>query len=324
MHLSNPRAVVVYNPTAGRFPSRLLTERAAVVLQKAGWQVQLEQSQDSQHIYRLASQAAAQGVDYFLVAGGDGSVNQAVTGLAGSDTALGVLPAGTANVWAQELGLPGLTWTRWMALEESARLLAAGRVCRIDVGLCNRQPFLLWAGLGLDAFVVHRIEPRPRWEKNFAVVQYAASVVWHAAYWRGVQMQVEADGEVIAGHFILALVSNVHLYAGGLANLSPQARLDDGRMDLWLFEGETLGDTVQRAIDLFSGGHLTSDKVQQRTFSTLAISSASPAYVQLDGEPVDITAPLVFSVWPKSLNVLVPQVVPQPLLTFDDHGAERA
>ena len=109
------QASLIYNPAAGRFPSRMLIERAAQVLNKQGWDIQLQVTHGGPHITQLARQAVQQGQDAVFVAGGDGSINYAVRALLDSDTALGVLPAGTANVWAQELGLPGLTWTRWMA-----------------------------------------------------------------------------------------------------------------------------------------------------------------------------------------------------------------
>lgn len=307
------RAILAYNPTAGRFPSRLLAERAGRVLEENNWKVQLEQTQSGEHIVHLARQAAEAGLEAFFMAGGDGSLNQAVKGLIGSETALGVLPSGTANVWAQELGLPGLTWTRWLALEESARRLATGKICPVDVGYCNGRPFLLWAGIGLDAFVVHRIEPRKRWEKHFAVVQYATSLVWRASYWHGMNLKVEADGKQISGHFLLAVVSNVHLYAGGMANLSPQARLDDGTMDLWLFEGETLGDTVQLAWDLWAGRHVESERVQCVPFRHLRLESDSSTHVQLDGEGFNGDGEVEIEVEPLALNVLVPEKTPQPL-----------
>jgi diacylglycerol kinase family enzyme len=152
------RGVLVYNPAAGRFPSRLLAERAANVLRTYGWQIHLEQTRDGEHITQLAQEAAKEQLEAFFVVGGDGSLNRAIPGLVGTETALGVLPAGTANVWAQELGLPGLSWTRWMALEESAHCLAQASVGKIDVGLCNDRPFVV-GRVGLDAFIVHRIEP---------------------------------------------------------------------------------------------------------------------------------------------------------------------
>jgi YegS/Rv2252/BmrU family lipid kinase len=286
-------------------------------LRQEGWTIDLEQSLSGEHITQLATRSADAGLDAFFMAGGDGSLNYALAGLTGSDTALGVLPSGTANVWAQELGLPGLSWTRWLALEESARLLAVAQSRWVDIGICNDRPFLLWAGVGLDAFVVHRIEPRSRWEKYFAAIQYGASVIWEANFWRGMNLRVETDGQHVEGHFLLALVSNVHLYMGGLANLSPQARMDDGLMDLWLFEGETLSDTMQIALDLLRGAHVQSQRVSQLKFNRLRLESESPTYVQVDGDPADVVSPVTITVRPKALRVLVPEQTPQPLFEKD-------
>lgn len=155
-----PKSLLVYNPVAGRYPSRMLTERAANVLQQYGWSVEIETTTGGDHIQSLACQAVQDKKDSLIIVGGDGSINKALSGLAGTETALGVLPAGTSNVWAQELGLPGLSWTRWKALEESAHRLARGHVKSVDVGLSNGKYFLLWSGIGIDAFIVHRIEPR--------------------------------------------------------------------------------------------------------------------------------------------------------------------
>jgi diacylglycerol kinase (ATP) len=301
-----PTGMLAYNPAAGRFPSRLLAERAANVLRAGGWDISLKQSSDGGHITRLARQAAGDHLDALFIAGGDGSINRAVAGLAGSETALGVLPAGTSNVFAQELGLPVLTWARWMALEESARKLVKAPVHQVDLGICNDQPFLLWAGVGLDALIVHRIEPRKRWEKHFAVMHYGTSAVWEAGFWRGMNLKVEVDNQRVEGHFLLGLVSNINLYAGGILHLSPQARMDDGLMDLWLFEGETLGDTVQLALDLLSGRHDRSHKVFHTLFRELRMETESTLYLQEDGEPVIGESPATIKVLPQTLRVLVP------------------
>jgi YegS/Rv2252/BmrU family lipid kinase len=321
-----PRGFLVYNPYSGRFPSGLLAERAANVLRQSGWDIRLLQTRSGKHMTRLAKLAARKRMDALFVVGGDGSINLAVAGLVGTDTALGVLPAGTANVWAQELGLPGLSWTRWLALEESAQRLVTATVHSTDIGQCNNRYFLLWAGIGLDGFVVHHLEPRGRLEKYFALVQYAAGTVWNASLWHGMSLRVETDGTLVSGHFILAAVSNIHLYAGGLAMLSPDARLDDGLMDLWLFKGETLGDTVQRAWDLWAGRHLQSDQVHYIPFRSLTMESDSPLYIQVDGEPVDPSPRVTIQVHPKALRVLVPQKVPHSLFSQSsnfDH-AERS
>jgi YegS/Rv2252/BmrU family lipid kinase len=308
-----PKAYLVFNPAAGRFPSRMLTERAAEVLRSQGWEINLRQTNGGPHITELATKAVNQEMDAFFIAGGDGSINNAVAGLMDSDTPLGVLPAGTANVWSRELGLPGLAWTRLMALEESARQLSNADVYSVDIGLCNGIPFLLWAGVGLDAFIVHHIEPRARWEKHFAVARYASIAMQRASFWGGIKLDVAVDNHEISGHYILGVVSNVHLYAGGLAEISPFARLDDGEMDLWLFAGETLLETLKHAWDLWSGRHLKSDQVQCIPFKKLHLSSSSELHVQVDGEPIQNNDDVTIEVQPKALKVLVPQKAPRAL-----------
>lgn len=311
------KALLIYNPVAGRYPSRLLTERAATVFRRKGWSIDIETTRDSEHVSQLAHQASAADLDALIVVGGDGTLNRALPGLVGRRTALGVLPAGTANVWAQELGLPGLSWTRWMALEESAHRLASGNVKKIDVGMCNQSYFLLWAGIGLDAFLVHRIEPRKQWEKHFALVQYAATAVWNAAIWHGMNLQAVSENNHVEGHYMLAVVSNIRLYAGGLARLSPNAQLDDGKMDLWLFEGDSLEDTFRQAWDLWSGKHLQSERVHYIPFEEITLASDTEMSVQIDGEPERGGKSIRVKVLPLALNILVPDTIPQGLFRAD-------
>jgi YegS/Rv2252/BmrU family lipid kinase len=308
------RGDLLYNPTAGRFSSGLLAEGAANVLRGYGWEIHMHQTESGAHVTQLAREAADRGKDGLFVIGGDGTVNLAVRGLIGSQTALGVLPGGTANVFAQELGLPGLTWTRFFALEESAHLLGLGKVHSVDVGQAGDIPFLLWSSVGLDAFVIRRIEPRQRWEKHLSTVAYAASSVWHAQYWRGINLKVIADGKKIEGHYLMGVASNIHLYAGGLAQLSPSALLDDGTIDLWLIEGDDLGDTIQQAWDLLNGWHTESPTVHCLPFQTLEMESDAPLYVHVDAEPVEYNQrSIMVKVLPKALKVIVPPQPPRQL-----------
>jgi diacylglycerol kinase (ATP) len=305
---------MIYNPNAGRYPSGILAERAANVLRAGGWTINLIRTHDGSHVTQLARNAVEEGKDALFVVGGDGTINLAVRGLAGSSTALGVLPGGTANVLAQELGLPGLTWTRWMALEESAYRLVEATIREVDIGVCENVPFLMWSGIGLDAFAVHHIEPRSKGEKLFANVTYAATTAWQATKWHGINLRVTADNLHVSGHYLLALMSNIHLYAGGLAEVSPRALLDDGTMDLWLFEGDTLGDTIQRLWDLYAGRHVDSDKVRYISFKNLKVESDSDLYVQVDAEPLNIRSQsITVKVVGRGLRLLVPKALPREL-----------
>jgi diacylglycerol kinase family enzyme len=86
----------------------------------------------------------------------------------------------------------------------------------VDIGLINQVPFILWAGIGLDGFIVNRIEPRGRWEKMLSTLHYGAASIWEASSWHGMNLDIVVDGFQIQGHFLLALACNIHLYAEGL------------------------------------------------------------------------------------------------------------
>lgn len=312
------RAKVIYNPMAGRFPSLPLVERAADVFRKAGWDISVAETTRDDQITNQCQEALENQLDVVLIAGGDGSLNRAVGTLMGSGTALGVLPAGTANVWAQEIGLPVLNWTNWSALERSADKLIGGSIKKVDVGLCNSTPYLLWAGLGLDAFVVHHLEPRNRWEKQFAELQYAANAAWLARRWEGMNIEIWVDDDYISGTYLLALVTNVALYAGGIATISPGAKIDDGKMDLWLFSGDTLGEAVQHIWSLLSGKHIDSNHVLGVQCQQIKINSEADLYLQVDGEPLASDREISISIQPQALKVLIPQQDSSQLFSEDD------
>jgi YegS/Rv2252/BmrU family lipid kinase len=306
---------LIYNPMAGRFPSLPLVERAVKTLESNGWEIDITRTEGGDQITKLAKRAATSGLDAIFVAGGDGSIHQAVAGLLGSETALAVLPAGTANVWAQELGLPTLSWTNWGALETSVKKILNGTVRTMDVGVCQGIPFLLWAGVGFDAFIVHHLEPRSRWQKQIATTHYAANVAWYARTWSGMDLNIWADGEKVSGIYVVALVTNIHLYAGGLAEISPKARIDDGIMDLWLFAGDTLLETLQHMFDLASGKHLSSEKTNYIPCKKVIIKSKTDLYLQLDGEPIAPSKKITMDIRSQALRVLVPRDVPKPLFS---------
>ncbi len=226
--------------------------------------------------------------------------------LAGTSTALGVLPAGTANVWAQQFNLPRLGWTSPFALEEAAARLARGRVRNVDIGTCNGQPFLMWAGVGLDAQVVNSIEPRERWEKVLATVHYAIQTVWTARNWTGIPVRVTANHQVWEGRFLVAVATNIRSYAGGLLELSPAARVDDGLLDFWLIGGTSLSDTVVRVAQVLTGRHVDASGVAHLQAEEALFELPDDTALQLDGEPGWIQPPARLRVRKRVLKVLVP------------------
>jgi diacylglycerol kinase family enzyme len=261
-------------------------------------------------VTEIAREAAEDGLDALFVIGGDGTIRRAASGLVGSRTALGILPAGTMNVFAKELSLWHFTWYRPWGLASSVSKLATARLSQVDVGRFGSQYFLLWVGIGLDAITVQQLEPRPRLDKFVTVPHYAAQVVWNATQWHGQELQFRVGGQEISGQYILVVVANVRKYVGGLVTISPQARLDDGEMDLWLFSGSALMDTARHAANIVTQRHTHSLDVQRLPFRSLEIESGHTFGLQVDGDPEPGFQKLELEVLPRALRLLVPNGSP--------------
>ena len=264
------------------------------------------ETQSGAHTIELARQAAAEKKEAVFAVGGDGTIGNVVNGLVGSETALGVLPAGTANVWSIELGLSPFSWHRPWVLQQNASLLAKAPIHPIDVGTCNQYSFMMWAGIGLDALAIHSIEPRIRLEKFFSMPEWTAKTIWQAAQWNGIQLRLWADDHEVEGRFILAVATNIRHYLGGLSKLSPDAYLDDGLLDMWLFRGSHLGDALRHAYDMWRGNHFNSDMARRITFKRLRVEADSPYWIQTDGEPRGSTQQTEIQVQTRALRMLMP------------------
>jgi len=300
------KALVLYNPSAGRIPVSPFVHNAAKVLAHLGWEVTVEATQSGAQATERAQQAAGQ-LDAVFAVGGDGTVGQVASGLVGSETALGILPAGTMNVFGMEIGLQPFAWNRLWALDENIRLLAHSPIHMVDVGRCNDKHFLMWSGMGLDAVTIGQIEPRLRVDKFFTVPIYAAQAVINATTWKGQELQFWVDGQEISGQFLMAVVSNIHKYIGGLVTLSPDTYLDDGLMDLWLFPGSTMEETVRHALEVATQQHVSSKSIQRISFRQLRVESSSPLFLQMDGDPVPATNQLEIEVLPRALPLIIPE-----------------
>ncbi|MBI3160536.1 MAG: diacylglycerol kinase family lipid kinase [Chloroflexi bacterium] len=315
-----PSADILFNPVAGRISAEGAVHKAAALLEAAGWQMQVLRSRSGRHTTHLARQAARSGRDAVFVAGGDGTLGETVRGLLGSDTALGVLPSGTANVWAQELGYATLTAFRPGALEEAARAQAEGWTQWMDVGLCNLRPFLLWTGVGLDGEVVRQMESQRAGRRRFPYLLYSWQILRSIVRWRGLRLSMEVDGQPLEDRYILALVSNIRLYNGGFTTLAQRNCVDDGQLDLWLFKGEHPADSFRYVVELLSNRHHDDPAVTRHTFERIAVTGKYRFILQMDGDAVGAPRRLEITARPRALRVLVP---PQPPAGLFSRPPER-
>jgi diacylglycerol kinase family enzyme len=174
---------------------------------------------------------------------------------------------------------------------------------------------MLWAGVGLDALMVNQIEPRRRFEKTFGIAQYGAAVAANLPRLNGRALRVTVDGEQIEGTFLLGVASNIRLYAGGVAKLSPLAVLDDRKMETWLLGGRSLLDLAARAGEILTQRHDQSEAIIQRRFESLRIEADEPLHLHLDGDPYPSAQVMNIRVLPGALWALFPSQTPQQLFS---------
>jgi diacylglycerol kinase (ATP) len=196
---------------------------------------------------------------------------------------------------------------------ESAQALMAGKVQQMDMGcLPNGRYWLLWAGVGADSYVVEHIEPRPKWSKELGRLGYTLQTLAVAPGFRPMQAVVEIDGRFFEDEFILVLISNCRLYAGGQVILSPQARLDDGMWEVWLFRGQNPADVFHHLVQALRGKHLQDRKTTLVNGRSITIHTTPTMPYQTDGDPTGKT-PLTCEIKPGVLHLLVPTTAPKDL-----------
>lgn len=215
---------IIFNPVAGRRKRHLLDDVVGR-LRAAGAEVTIDLTEGPAHATALARAAAQRGqADVIVAAGGDGTVSEVARGLLGQDIPLGIVPLGTANVLAIEIGLRPKA-------EEVAAMLLQGPVETIGTGLVQGEVFLLMAGIGYDGEVVHRINPRLKrlWGKGAFIL--SGLNVWLRGPAHDISLSV--DGQEKRAAWVI--VTNVRHYAGPFV-LAPDAAITKPGLTLFLFQ----------------------------------------------------------------------------------------
>ena len=301
------RSSLIVNPTSGPWDIRREIPTVLKHLEGHGWHTTLHETLQAGEATELAREARDEGLDAVFVAGGDGTINEVINGLAESSVALGVLPGGTGNVWAKELGLPTRSPLHWSPLAESVRALVPGTIRRIDLGRVNDRYFLQWAGLGLDAEVAYTMEPRTRTQRRLGALGYIVAGVVTARTMGGTRTRILIDEELIYRRTILIVISNSQLY-GGKVRIATDARLDDGLLDVNIFSGSGFSSVMRAVMGVVTGLHVYDPRHSFYQGHSIEIETDKPMAIHVDGEPFG-TTPMVCEVVPRALSVLIPRQI---------------
>ncbi|HEY8543863.1 MAG TPA: diacylglycerol kinase family protein [Acidimicrobiales bacterium] len=291
-----------------------VTPRSRVVIRKAlsaDHDVTLAETARRGHATRLAQGAVAAGTDVVVVLGGDGTLNEAANGLAGSNTALAALPGGSTNVFARTIGLPN------DPIEATGQLLdalAQRSIRRVGLGSVNGRYFMFHTGVGFDAAVVAQVEKRSSLKRyaGHPLFVYAGFATWLRHYDRSrPHFAVEhLSGDVIDdGYLTIVMNTNPYTYLGNRPlDLSPETTLDNGLAAVTL---RTMRfDRTIRVVGsaLGTGKALRSSRwVDHRTdLAGLTVRAHSPVPYQVDGDHLGEGTRFTFRHAPDVLDLVLP------------------
>ena len=296
-----PHAILVRNPASRSTLRDDALAEVVRVAEDAGWRVTSMTTRRPGDATAIARYAATEHADALIVNGGDGTISDAVNGLAHSGTALAVVPGGTVNVWAKEARIS-------KDPVAAMRQAISGERRRIDLGRAGDRYFMLMAGVGFDAGIVARMGSGLK--RRLGAWSYLLAAVPAAIRYNARPVQITVDG--VAGRTIMywMVIGNTRLY-GGFREITHRARVDDGVLDVaWMRHGgpkHLLGDGVR----LLRGAHDRAPNVRYLQAKNIDIETAGLP-VQVDGEPHGET-PMRFASVPAALTVIVPRGLRTPL-----------
>ena len=297
---SNSIALFV-NPTAGRGRSGRRLSRVIELFDDAGIDCAVHRSEAVGHLEELVHVAVSGGTRNIVVAGGDGSIHEAVNGIMRADGAagLGVIPAGTGNDFAKASDIP-LEWEHATQLL-AARIVAGASSRTIDVGTMNGRFFANGAGIGFDAKVT-QVARSYRWPIGdlvylFAIFRCMAEGIATP------HLTIEADEHQWNGPVTLANVSNGP-WVGGMFHIAPMAANDDGKLELLIADPVTRRRLVTILPTLMRGQHVDEPEIFHAGVRRVRISASAPVPSHLDGEVQAETTEFDIGILPGALNLL--------------------
>lgn len=289
---------VVLNAASGTGDSEAAAGQLEEILAKAGRQARITLARSGPELRAAAERAVKEGCATLVAGGGDGTVNTCATVLMGTRTPLGVLPLGTLNHFAKDLGIP-------LELEDAARVILDGTVCKVDVGEVNGRIFLNNSSLGVYPAIV-------RLRERYQATGWGK---WVAALWAGLTVlrrnpflavRIIAEGETIVRRTPFVFVGNNEYRMVGL-NAGARDSLARGSLALYVLNAERRTGLLRLAWQVIVKG---ADEVKELDLLTVSQAGVETKrrrlQVALDGEVVPLASLLEYRIRPGALRVHVP------------------
>lgn len=294
------KANLIYNPNSGQIWSAFKPSFVKEFLNKKGWEVDISETQYKDHAIKLASDSVGK-YDVVIAAGGDGTINEAVQGIAGTNVKLAILPVGTTNVLARDLNIP-------LNFQEALAIIPSGEAVEIDLGVINDRYFILMVGIGFDAKLVNEVDSK--FKKLTGVIAFAATSPVSMLRHRIGKMSITfwdslGKKKKIQRNSYQVLVSNASTYATSL-KVATEAKVDDGVLDVDIFKSNKIynfaWNLISIAVKKYKHNHDVSESFK---ISKMNIKTFPPMPIQVDGDSFGYT-PASIEIKPKFLKIIKP------------------
>lgn len=290
--------MVIVNPAAGQAgPDLKLLNR---VIRGAGLEWEVEVTNTFGDGARLASKAISSGASIVAACGGDGTVMDVAAGVLGSPVPLAILPLGTGNALARELEIP-------LDLPSAAALMVNAQAERrsIDLGVCGERLFLLRLGVGLEAEITRGADRDAK--DRLGVLAYLAAMVQAWGQTPTARYRLDLDGEKVVMDGLALMVANAGSLGISGVSLSPQVRIDDGLLDVFVIRRIDLAELAALAATV-AGAQAPQSSLPHWQVRHVRVEADPPHGVEADGEDLGLT-PVQVDVVPAALRVIVPRLM---------------
>lgn len=288
----------IANPVSGNGKTRRILPKLISLVKRLGIRFDVELTLAPQHATEIAKSISDE-FEIVVAVGGDGTINEVASGLLLTNKVLGIVPAGSGNDFARAVG-------RLRDLKDYVYRLIAGRIKRIDVGSINFGDrdylFVNGVGVGFDAEVARQSE---RFRRLKGLPRYLAALIKTLRSYRSVRMNLEIDGQVVRdGPTFLVAIGNGTSAGGGFL-LTPDAKLDDGLLDVCAVSEVSIPRVIQVLPSVLNGTHARHPEVSMFSARHIRISSESPVAVHRDGEiSPDRIKEFTIDIYPGRLNII--------------------
>jgi diacylglycerol kinase (ATP) len=288
--------ILICNPVAKKVSEKKIL-KASHFLKSKGYTAEIIYTEKKGHAEILARQAVKASPMFIIAAGGDGTFNEVVNGIAGSEVPMAILPLGTTNVLAKELNVPeDVDEALEVATEGNPKTVSLGRIALAGQSLPATRYFALMAGIGFDGEVVFGVNEILK--KFSGKGAYIYSGIRTLSAFKPTELFFHINGKTFSGY--TAIIGKAAKY-GGHYRITPDAKLSDPFLYVCLFKGKKRSDFLRYALGIFMGRHLRFEDVEYIKATTIEVNGS--AQIQIDGDYFGKT-PVMLDIMPNILRLI--------------------